>query len=262
MPEPTAFTRGEFITISGIHPGCFSRNNSPRVNPDIYPFSKQFFVVVGHSSFILIAHHTVTSGWRTRTINRLGRLPPRADLRMYSAPISAPFPMLAGVGSVALTTSWYRIAPLVSRSLAKWAVNIAMWTQKPRRLATRLKKIFPGRDPYDRPVVVTTTRDNDFLGYINKVISLPDLLRRNRRDLPELLLALERTEPLDVLVLMRLRLSTTKTGLILKPIKRRKSMPDLSPPMYDTSVTSYLHGELSRQFGTQPIGFLSQAPPT
>ena len=98
--------------------------------------------------------------------------------------------------------------------------HIAMWTATPKKLTARLTKLFPGKAPYDRPVVVSRTRDLGFLAYTNKGINLPDLLRRNRRHLAELLLALARTEPLDLLVVMKLRLSTTKGGLVLKPIRR------------------------------------------
>ena len=96
--------------------------------------------------------------------------------------------------------------------------HIAMWTTAPRKLTARLKKRFPGKELYDRPVVVSKTRDLGFLAYTNKGINVPDLLRRNRRHLAELLLVLARTEPLDLIVLMKLRLSTTRRGLVLKPI--------------------------------------------
>jgi hypothetical protein len=39
-----------------------------------------------------------------------------------------------------------------------------------------------------------------FLGYMNKAIKLPQLLRTNRKALPELLLVLDRTEPMDLMV--------------------------------------------------------------
>ena len=97
--------------------------------------------------------------------------------------------------------------------------HIAMWTATPKKLTTRLTQLFPGKEPYDRPVLVSTTRDLGFLAYTNKGINLPDLLRRNRRHLAQLLLALARTEPLDLIVLMKLRLSTATSGLVLKPIR-------------------------------------------
>ena len=54
-------------------------------------------------------------------------------------------------------------------------------------------------------------------GYMNKAIKLPDLLRRNRRDLPQLLLALDRTNPLDLLVIKGLTLSAQSGRLVLRP---------------------------------------------
>ena len=100
--------------------------------------------------------------------------------------------------------------------------HLAMWTSDQKKLSTRLKKLFPGDKPYARPIVVSKTTDLNFLGYMNKVIKLPDLLRHNRKQLPKLMVALDRTEPLDVILLMRLRLSTRKGCLVLKRTRRRK----------------------------------------
>jgi hypothetical protein len=97
--------------------------------------------------------------------------------------------------------------------------HIGMWTRNPKKLTTKLKKLFPGKDPYDRPVVVSATHDLNFLGYKNKGIKLPELLRSNRTYLPELLLVLDRTEPLDLMILMKLRLSTQAKGLLLNRIR-------------------------------------------
>ena len=52
--------------------------------------------------------------------------------------------------------------------------------------------------------LVQVTSDHGFLPYMNKVIKLPDLLRRARRQLPELLLVLDQCDPLDFVVLRRL----------------------------------------------------------
>jgi hypothetical protein len=49
--------------------------------------------------------------------------------------------------------------------------------------------------------------DDKFLGYMNKAIKLPDLLRTNRKHLPELLLVLDRTEPMDLMVYTQHRLT-------------------------------------------------------
>jgi hypothetical protein len=50
------------------------------------------------------------------------------------------------------------------------------------------KAIFPSDQKYDRPVVVSNTWSLGFIPYKHKAIKLPDLLRRNRTHLPELLL--------------------------------------------------------------------------
>ena len=57
--------------------------------------------------------------------------------------------------------------------------------------------IFPSDKKYRRPVVVSKTWSLGFIPYKDKGIKLPDLLRRNRTHLPELLLALDRTGPLN-----------------------------------------------------------------
>jgi hypothetical protein len=63
--------------------------------------------------------------------------------------------------------------------------HIAMWTTNPTKLSDKLKPLFPGVNAYDRPVVVSETRDLGFLPYKDKGIKLPDLLRRNRTHLPD-----------------------------------------------------------------------------
>jgi len=96
--------------------------------------------------------------------------------------------------------------------------HIAMWTANAKKLTQRLKPLFPGVNAYDRPVVVSETCDLGFLAYKDKGIKLPDLLRRNRRHLADLLLVLDRTEPLDLMVIAKLRLSAQVGGLRLRPI--------------------------------------------
>jgi len=96
--------------------------------------------------------------------------------------------------------------------------HIGMFTSNRKKLTKRLKKIFPGKDKGDRPVVVSKTWSLGFVAYMNKAIKLHQLLRRNRTHLPELLLALDRTEPLDLMVLTKLRLSAQQGRLIIRPI--------------------------------------------
>jgi hypothetical protein len=118
--------------------------------------------------------------------------------------------------------------------------HIGMWTSNPKQLKKRLKAIFPSTgeklkrrlktifpsdEKYRRPVVLSNTWSLGFIAYKDKAIKLPDLLRRNRTHLPELLLALDRTEPLELMVLSRLRLSAQAGRLMLRPIaaSRRRS---------------------------------------
>lgn len=99
--------------------------------------------------------------------------------------------------------------------------HIAMWTSDRKRLRRRLKRIFPGLQRGDRPVHTSPTYSLGFLPYKDKAIKLPALLRNNRRGLPYLLLALDRTEPLELMVLSGVRVSAQKGGLKLKKIARR-----------------------------------------
>jgi len=100
--------------------------------------------------------------------------------------------------------------------------HIAMWTSNREELTRRLKLIFPGRARGDRPAMASKTYSLGFIPYSNKAIKILDLLRRNRRGLPLLLLALDRTDPLELMVLMRLRVSAQKGGLEFKEIQRRQ----------------------------------------
>jgi hypothetical protein len=95
--------------------------------------------------------------------------------------------------------------------------HLATWTKDPEKLQRRLLLLFPPKNKYDRPVVVTKSRSLGFQPYMNKAIKLPDLLRRNRRHLPYLLLALDRTAPLDLMVICGLRLSAQSGRLALRP---------------------------------------------
>jgi hypothetical protein len=97
--------------------------------------------------------------------------------------------------------------------------HIAMFTSDHEKLSRRLKLIFPSLARGDRPVVVSKTKDLNFLPYKNKAIKIAELLRNNRRGLPYLLLALDRTDPLELMVLMRLRVSAQNGELQFKPIR-------------------------------------------
>jgi hypothetical protein len=95
--------------------------------------------------------------------------------------------------------------------------HLAMWTDNPEKLLKQLLRCFPPRNKYDRPVQIEKSYSSNFLPYLNKAIKLPDLLRRNRRDLPQLLLTLDRTPPLDLMVITGLRLSAQSGRLALRP---------------------------------------------
>jgi len=101
--------------------------------------------------------------------------------------------------------------------------HIGMWTSNRKKLRKRLKKIFPGEDEYDRPVMVSKTFSLEFLAYKDKAIKLPELLRHNRTQLPELLLLLDRTEPLELMVLNCVRASAQDGGIKLDPIAKKKA---------------------------------------
>jgi hypothetical protein len=98
--------------------------------------------------------------------------------------------------------------------------HLAMWTGNPENLQEKLKLRFRKTQKYERPVDVREAMDLGFLGYMNKVIKLPHLLRNNRTHLPELLVALDRTEPLDLMVCTKVRLSAQNGRLAFKPIDR------------------------------------------
>ena len=100
--------------------------------------------------------------------------------------------------------------------------HLVMWTGKPHRLKRKLKLIFPRAKKYERPVDVAVVRSLGVLPYMAKAIKLPDLLRRYRKDLGKLLLVLDRTEPLDILVLTKLRLSAQQGGLAIRQIGNSK----------------------------------------
>jgi hypothetical protein len=100
--------------------------------------------------------------------------------------------------------------------------HIAMWTSNRDQLTRRLKRVFTGLERGDRPVEASKTYSLGFLPYKNKAIKLPSLLRNNRRGLPYLLLALDRTEPLELMVLSGIRVSAQDGGLEFKKIQRRK----------------------------------------
>jgi hypothetical protein len=109
--------------------------------------------------------------------------------------------------------------------------HIAIWTSDPAALTKRLKGIFPSEKEYDRPVHLKRAYDLKFLPYKDKGIKLPDLLRRSKKHLANLMLALDRTEPLTLMLLTRLRLSAQDGELDLLALRQReeRQIGDVDP---------------------------------
>jgi hypothetical protein len=100
--------------------------------------------------------------------------------------------------------------------------HLVMFTGNPYNLERKLKLRFRKTKKYERPVEVRIPDDLGFLPYINKAIKLPHLLRTNRTHLPELLLVLDSTEPMDLIVQTKLRLSAQSGRMAFKPIGRNE----------------------------------------
>jgi hypothetical protein len=98
--------------------------------------------------------------------------------------------------------------------------HLAMWTNNRKNLKAKLGKIFVRAKRHEKPVHVQTARDLGFLSYMNKVIKLPESLRTNRKSLPELLLVLDKTDPIDLMVYTQHRLTAQKGTLAFRPIGR------------------------------------------
>lgn len=90
--------------------------------------------------------------------------------------------------------------------------HFPLHTSNPKLLRERLKELFPPMVKYDYPVDVTEVIDFHFIPYIHKGIKINDLLRTGRTHLPELLLALDWINPLDLMVSHGLVLSAQDGG--------------------------------------------------
>ena len=97
--------------------------------------------------------------------------------------------------------------------------HLVMWSSNPNGLEDGLRAIFLRAKKYERPVDVRIIGNVGFLGYKNKIIKLPKLLRHARRQLPELSLLLDKIEPFDFLFLRKLRLSAQSHGVVLRKTK-------------------------------------------
>jgi len=89
--------------------------------------------------------------------------------------------------------------------------HLALHTHDPELLRENLMALFPPVLAYDYPVDVAEASDLDFVPYIHKIIKI-ELLRTGRTHLPELLLALDRINPLDPMVFHGLVLSVQDNG--------------------------------------------------
>jgi hypothetical protein len=92
--------------------------------------------------------------------------------------------------------------------------HFTLHTHDPKLLRENLKELFPPLEKYDYPVKVTIASDLHFLPYIHKLLRIKDLLRTGRIHLPELLLMLDRINPLDLMVFQGLVLSTRDGGFV------------------------------------------------
>jgi hypothetical protein len=99
-------------------------------------------------------------------------------------------------------------------------LHLVMWTKNLRRLEDKLTAIFPRTQKHERPVDVRAAVDLGFLGYMNKAIKLPELLRTNRTMLPELSLVLDQVGPLDLMIFTQNRLTAQCGRLAFKQIGR------------------------------------------
>jgi hypothetical protein len=96
--------------------------------------------------------------------------------------------------------------------------HLLMWTKSRKGLKKKLAFVFPRTKKHERPVKVRVADDLGFLAYMNKAIKLAELLRAQRTHLPELLLMLDRTDPIDLMVHTKVRLIAQSSQLAFKPI--------------------------------------------
>ncbi len=80
--------------------------------------------------------------------------------------------------------------------------HLHLCTCTPNRLDLEraLKTRFLPSVRYERPIKVKPAMDTNFILYIHKIYKTAELIRSQRRELPEFLLALRSVQPLDVLV--------------------------------------------------------------
>jgi hypothetical protein len=96
--------------------------------------------------------------------------------------------------------------------------HLVIWTGNKKKLKKKLAYIFTRTKKHERPVEVRPAEDLGFLPYMNKIIKLVEWLRYNRKQLPELLLVFDRTDPVDFLVQTKLKLIAQAGRLAFKRI--------------------------------------------
>lgn len=96
--------------------------------------------------------------------------------------------------------------------------HVAMMTTSRDLLQEQLSNAF-SKDEISKPAIAKLAYSDGFIRYSHKIIELPDLLRRARKTIPELCLALNKIEPLAPLILMNTRLSTFDGQLIFRSIE-------------------------------------------
>jgi hypothetical protein len=90
--------------------------------------------------------------------------------------------------------------------------HLPLQTNDPELLRAYLKEIFPPINKHDYPVDITEAKTLDFVPYVHKGVKINHLLRTGRTHLPELLLALDLINPLDLIVMHGLVLSAQGYG--------------------------------------------------
>ena len=90
--------------------------------------------------------------------------------------------------------------------------HFGTWTNNRPLLRKRLKSVFPASEMYEHPVHIKKPYDLNFLLYANKGFKIIHLLRNERRQLPEFLLAMDRIDPLDLMVFHRFEMCQHAQG--------------------------------------------------
>lgn len=98
--------------------------------------------------------------------------------------------------------------------------HFVAWTNNPEILKKKLKSAFSGVSKGDRPVVVIDPHDDRYVAYLFKVIKIIDVLRTGRKRIPEFFSMLDRHEPLEPLILSKVRLDIRKEKIRLRRIPK------------------------------------------